>query len=216
MSSRINHCNWPPRLVVVPGLHGSGAAHWQTWLERQFVRPIRIEQADWEHADLSKWCAALERQLAHERGPFVLAAHSFGSLVAAHALGRGLRGVVGALLVAPASPVRFGIEQVLYRRPLGVASVVIGSENDPWLAARDAQALAQEWRASFMNLGPVGHINTASGFGPWPRAKYLVDTLTHWAAPRYLVRDETFAAPHVQSGEFAGAKAGVAALVEHG
>ena len=34
-----------------------------------------------------------------------------------------------------------------------------------------------------MNLGDAGHINTAAGFGPWPRAKYFVDTLIHCAAP---------------------------------
>ena len=40
--------NWPPRLVTVPGLHGSEEAHWQTWLERQFAHSLRVEQADWE------------------------------------------------------------------------------------------------------------------------------------------------------------------------
>jgi predicted alpha/beta hydrolase family esterase len=38
----------------------------------------------------------------------VLAAHSFGCLVAAQAIGRALRDVVGALLVAPANPMAAG------------------------------------------------------------------------------------------------------------
>jgi hypothetical protein len=37
-----------------------------------------------------------------------------------------------------------------------------------------------------VNLGDAGHINTAAGFGPWPRAKYFVDTLIHLAAPRHV------------------------------
>lgn len=186
MSSGANICNWPARLVVVPGLHGSEPAHWQTWLERQFSHAIRVEQSDWDDGDLPRWCARLEERLACERGPFVLAAHSFGCLVAAHAMGRGLRNVAGALLVAPASPERFSVEKVLYRERLGVASIVVGSENDPWLTAAGARTLARDWGASFINLGRAGHINVASGFGPWPRAKYFVDTLAHWAAPYHL------------------------------
>jgi len=43
-----------------------------------------------------------------------------------------------------------------------------------------------------VNLGDAGHINTAAGFGPWPRAKYFVDTLIHCAAPSHFAeqRDE--------------------------
>jgi hypothetical protein len=52
-----------------------------------------------------------------------------------------------------------------------------------------AQRLAQQLGSAFVNLGDAGHINTAAGFGPWPRAKYFVDTLVHCEAPRRL-RDE--------------------------
>src|ERR1700752_1905001 len=77
---------WPPRLVAVPGLHGSEGAHWQSWLERQFSRSLRVEQADWDAPELARWAKSLRDLLACERGPFVLAAHSFGCLATAHAL----------------------------------------------------------------------------------------------------------------------------------
>ena len=181
---------WPPRVVVVPGLHGSEDAHWQTWLERQFAKSIRIVQSDWAHADLQVWSAAIRRQLASERGPFVLAAHSFGCLATAQALGQGLPDVAGVLFVAPANPGRFGVDKQLYRWRVNTASIVVGSENDPWMPADGARALARDWGSAFVNLGRAGHINAASGFGPWPRAKYFVDTLIHWAAPQHLGRGE--------------------------
>src|SRR6201991_2335711 len=78
--------SWPPRLVTVPGLHGSEGAHWQTWLERQFARSVRVAQADWGAPNLRQWAQSVNDLLARERGPFVLAAHSFGCLAAAHAL----------------------------------------------------------------------------------------------------------------------------------
>ncbi|PTB21834.1 alpha/beta hydrolase [Trinickia symbiotica] len=181
---------WPPRVVIVPGLHGSEDAHWQTWLARQFARPIRITQSDWGNADLQAWSGTIRRQLSAERGPFVLAAHSFGCLAAAQAIGQGLPDVAGVLLVAPASPTRFGVENELYRWRLNLGSIVVGSENDPWMPADGARALARAWGSAFINLGPAGHVNVASGFGPWPRAKYFIDTLIHWSAPHFIEREE--------------------------
>jgi hypothetical protein len=177
--------SWPPRLVTVPGLHGSEGAHWQTWLERQFARSLRVEQANWDAPDLASWAQSLRDLLARERGPFVLAAHSFGCLASAYALQQGgLTGdVIGVLFVAPASPRKFAFAGPFDARRIGVPSILIGSETDPWMTLGDARELAQRFGSAFVNLGDAGHINTAAGFGPWPRAKYFVDTLIHCAAP---------------------------------
>jgi uncharacterized protein len=200
---------WPPRLVTVPGLHGSEGAHWQTWLERQFAHSLRVEQDDWDAPDLARWAQALRDTLARERGPFVLAAHSFGCLATAHALQQGLRqdiqqglqhglqrsgqasDVVGVLFVAPASPGKFAFAGSFDARRLGVPSILIGSETDPWMPLAGARDLAQRFGSAFVNLGDAGHINTAAGYGPWPRAKYFIDTLVHCAAPLRF-REETF------------------------
>ncbi|MBN3791889.1 alpha/beta hydrolase [Burkholderia sp. Ac-20353] len=182
---------WPPRLVTVPGLHGSEGAHWQTWLERQFPRSLRVEQHDWDAPDLAGWAQSVRALLERERGPFVLAAHSFGCLAAAHALAQCPQAgdVAGVLLVAPASPQKFTFAGPFDARRLVVPSIVIGSETDPWMSLGDARTLAQRLGSAFVNLGDAGHINTAAGFGPWPRAKYFIDTLVHCAAPLRF-RDE--------------------------
>ncbi|MBN3820485.1 alpha/beta hydrolase [Paraburkholderia sp. Se-20369] len=192
---------WPPRLVTVPGLHGSEGAHWQTWLERQFPRSLRVEQDDWDAPDLAGWAHSVRTLLERERGPFVLAAHSFGCLAAAHALSHWPHAgdVAGVLLVAPASPLKFTFAGAFDARRLPVPSIVIGSETDPWMSLGDARAFAQRLGSAFVNLGDAGHINTAAGFGPWPRAKYFVDTLVHCAAPLRF-REE--------AGEFDAAVAG--------
>jgi len=179
---------WTPGLVTVPGLHGSDGAHWQTWLEGQFPRALRVEQADWDAPDLAVWSAALGAVLARERGPFVLAAHSFGCLVAAHALQQGKvrADVAGVLFVAPASPGKFRFAGALDARRLAVPSILIGSETDPWMPLSGARELAQRLGSAFVNLGDAGHINTAAGFGPWPRAKDFIDTLAHCDEPHVL------------------------------
>ncbi|MFC0399629.1 RBBP9/YdeN family alpha/beta hydrolase [Paraburkholderia rhizosphaerae] len=185
---------WPPRLVTVPGLHGSEDAHWQTWLERQFARSLRVEQADWDAPNLDRWAHSVVESLAQLRGPFVLAAHSFGCLAAAHALQQRARransaDVVGVLFVAPASLRKFAFAGSFDAMRVGVPSILVGSETDPWMPLAGARELARRFGSAFVNLGDAGHINTAAGFGPWPRAKYFVDTLAHCAAPLRF-RDE--------------------------
>jgi hypothetical protein len=191
--------SWPPRLVTVPGLHGSEGAHWQTWLERQFARSLRVDQANWDAPDLALWAKSLRDLLARERGPFVLAAHSFGCLATAHALQQGglASDVIGVLFVAPASPRKFAFAGPFDARRIGVPSILIGSETDPWMTLADARELAQRLGSAFVNLGDAGHINTAAGFGPWPRAKYFVDTLVHCAAPLRFREEAVETAQHV-------------------
>jgi predicted alpha/beta hydrolase family esterase len=53
-------------------------------------------------------------------------------------------------------------------------SLVTLSENDPLGSWTAVQNLAHDWQADTVNLGHVGHLNPASGYGPWPQAKDLL------------------------------------------
>lgn len=171
------------RVLVIPGLHGSGPAHWQTWLQSRLPGAVRVEQDDWHRADLDAWSARIGEVLDQMPDlPHVAVAHSFGCLALAHCLGQRLArrprdgqptGVQGALLVAPAEPERFGIAEHLPHQDLHVPSMVFASETDPWMTLASARRWAGAWGASVLNLGDVGHINTEAGFGPLPRALHL-------------------------------------------
>jgi predicted alpha/beta hydrolase family esterase len=175
----------PVRLLVVPGLYGSGAAHWQTWLQAHFKRSVRVEQADWHEPDLARWSQRIARTVERQApGPWVAVAHSFGCLALVHHLARVAArnappgtGIAGALLVAPAEPSRFRLDSLLPQRPLGLPATLLASDNDPWMSAASAIAWAQRWGAGFINLGAVGHINVDSGFGPLPVAKRITEQL---------------------------------------
>lgn len=173
----------PIRVIVVPGLHDSGPAHWQTWLQAHFRNAVRVEQEDWACADLERWSQRVADTLArHPPARWVAVAHSFGCLALAHHLARqgsDTIGVQAALMVAPADPQKFGAEPGLPSTRLPVPSVLIGSETDPWMRVENARSWARKWEAQFLNLGDVGHINTESGFGPLPQAKTLVELLIH-------------------------------------
>jgi uncharacterized protein len=159
------------RLLIVPGLHGSGPDHWQSWIERQHPGAVRIQLADWGHADLTLWAAAIDEALQrHRAGAWLVAAHSFGCLALAHHATRGGRGIDGALMVAPANPDRFGVDERQVAQTLPFASTLVVSANDPWMLEADALYFGRRWGSAIVEAGEAGHINPATGFGPWPQA----------------------------------------------
>jgi len=166
-----------PRLVIVPGLRGSGAGHWQTWLQGQIADAVRVEQDDWGAPDLERWSDRIADTLGSlGPGPHVIVAHSFGCLASVHlAARRPMPDIAQVLLVAPAEPDRFGVAQVLPQSRLAVPSCMVASDNDPWMSAARAHAWALRWGSSWINLGNAGHINVDSGYGPFPLAR-------EWAA----------------------------------
>ena len=175
-----------PRLVVVPGLHGSGAEHWQTWLHDQFDGAARVEQDAWSVPDLDRWSERVAQTVdALGPGPHVLVAHSFGCLATLHAAARRPDWVGSQLLlVAPAEPARFDIAHRLPQTRLAQDSCVVGSDNDPWMSATQARAWALRWGSDWINLGQAGHINVDSGFGPFDLARdWTFAALRHLAPP---------------------------------
>jgi len=169
----------PVRLLVIPGLHDSGPAHWQSWLQGHFSRQaVRVEQDDWTSADLARWSQCVEMTLARHPGSrWVAVAHSFGCLALLRFLAQGGDGVQSALLVAPADPAKFGAAGKLPQSQLAIPSVLVASETDPWMKFESACAWARVWGSQLVGLGDAGHINTEAGFGPLPQAKTLVEQM---------------------------------------
>jgi len=177
----------PVRVLVIPGLRGSGPAHWQTWLQAHFNRrALRVEQDDWATADLTAWSARIASTLAEAPpGPWVAVAHSFGCLALAHhllarpTLAHAGHGIRAALLVAPADPSRFRLDDAPLQQRLRVPATLVASDTDPWMSAARAAAFARAWGSGLVNLGDAGHINTDAGFGPLPPARKLTEFLIH-------------------------------------
>jgi uncharacterized protein len=127
----------------------------------------------------------------HVEGPVVLAAHSAGVLVVAHwaAQYRGSK-VVGALLATPpalAAELHPGYPSIrrprdhgwlpVPRRPLPFPGILAASSDDPLGNPARVAALARAWGSRWHALGPVGHLNPASGYGDWPEAVALIGEL---------------------------------------
>lgn len=165
-------------LLIIPGLSGSGPGHWQSRWQDKLATARRVEMPDWERPDCAGWSAALRAAVAACTRPVVLIAHSLGVLSVVHAAtgGDGLGSTVrGAFLVAP--PDEMVIADIpaidpafrpVPRRPLPWPGVLIASSDDPYCPRAAAQAYADAWGIAFSDAGAAGHINLASGHGPWP------------------------------------------------
>lgn len=165
------------RYLIVPGWQGSSDEHWQSHWQRSLPNSARVEQADWERPQREDWVAALEREIAAERTPVMLIAHSLGCVTVAHWAERAspalLRRVRGALLVAPADVERPGCPEALRNfapiptQPLPFPSQLIGSDDDPAATAARALELARGWESEASILVGAGHINVKSGYTRW-------------------------------------------------
>lgn len=164
-------------VLVAPGLHGSGPTHWQSAWERRRSDFARVEQSDWSQPDLDTWSRNIVEAALQQDQPVVVVAHSFGSLATVHAASYQSGLIAGALLVAPADPHKFGVEQRLPQQTLPFPTLMVASNSDPWLSAERAREWAGYWDSSFVNLGDAGHINVDSGFTDWPQGLELLEWL---------------------------------------
>lgn len=153
--------------VLVPGLRDSGEEHWQSYWERRFPHWHRIRQKEWQEANLDRWSLAIRRELTTCPHPAILIGHSFGALASCHAVQQGVEGIAGVMLVAPAEPLRFEIEERIQAQTLSVPSIVFASHNDPLMTFSRAEHWSRAWGSDLVDVGEGGHINAEAGFGPW-------------------------------------------------
>lgn len=163
--------------LIVPGLNSSGPAHWQSWFETRIPGAVRVIQRDWKRPDLAQWSSRVRREISRHSDGLLIVAHSFGVLAAVQAADDYRGRIGGALLVAPADPDKFGVADLLPQAPLDFPSVIVASSNDPWLRLERARHYAALWGADLVNLGAAGHINTETGYGPWPEGLALLQHL---------------------------------------
>jgi predicted alpha/beta hydrolase family esterase len=177
-------------VLIVPGLRGHVAEHWQTLLAGRLAKVRSVPPLEVDGLCCNARVEAIQRELEQVDGPVLLVAHSAGTLMVAHWAARYGRAIKGALLAAPpdldahwpehypspASLAEMGWSP-LPPTPLPFPSIVAASSNDHLASYAAAGELARRWGSELVNLGAVGHLNPASGFGPWPLAEALIRRL---------------------------------------
>jgi hypothetical protein len=142
-----------------------------------------VEQRDWKRPSRAEWTEQIGQDVERAGEPVILVAHSLGCLAVAHwaAVSRQTHRVAGAFLVAPPwlahddpSPRELAgfLPMPILRLPF--PSLFVASENDPYLPLETGEGLASAWGSEVVNVGRRGHINVASGHGPWSHGEQLL------------------------------------------
>lgn len=155
------------RILIVPGLHDSGPGHWQSRWQEFYPAFERVEQRQWDVPDLESWSEQIGHALRRSARPAVIIAHSFGCLATVHRSLAHAPNLYGALLVAPADPLKLGVNEASLQGSLPFPSAVVASEDDPWMRLERSFSWGARWGSDFINAGALGHINADSGLGVW-------------------------------------------------
>jgi predicted alpha/beta hydrolase family esterase len=183
-----------PTVLIVPGLRDHVDAHWQTLLARELVahgHPVRtVPPMGREDLDCARRVEAIDHALAEIPEPPIVVAHSGGAIMFEHWARRHDRPIRGALLATPPDfeqPMPEGYPTIdalraggwlpVPREPLPFPSIIAASRNDPLGKIDRIAELARAWGSRFDDIGLVGHLNPASGFGAWPRAETYIAEL---------------------------------------
>ncbi|MEU1492937.1 alpha/beta hydrolase [Streptomyces sp. NPDC005776] len=185
-----------PTVVLVPGLRDHVPDHWQTALAARLPGAVTVPPLTKARFSRDAQVATLDGVLSRIAGPVVLVAHSAGVLTTVHWAARHHRPVRGALLATPPdfdTPLPEGHPGPgtlsehgwlpVPRAPLPFPSVVAASTNDPLARFDRVAELARAWGSRLVDVGAVGHLNPASGYGDWPRAREFLDAFGCRATP---------------------------------
>jgi uncharacterized protein len=169
-----------PTVVLVPGLRGQTSDHWQERMAAQLPNVRHLPTPGRQDAGLDQRTADLQREVAAAPGPVVVVAHSAGVLVTLHWVRRYGTVVQGALLATPpdlAHPLPAEYPRLaeltttgwlpIPRARLPFPSIVATSRNDALGDYERVSGLAAAWGSRVVDLGDVGHLNPATGFGDW-------------------------------------------------
>ncbi len=171
-------------IVIVYGYEGSGPGHWQRWLQEQLRQsgvPVAFpELPDADAPRKDAWVSALRELVDAAALPVTFVCHSLGCWAVDHLLAeRGGANIHAVLLVAPPSPFLLfePVESFLppprpreVWAPLAARSLVVGSDDDEFTSKGEFVQISQQLGLPFHFVAGAGHINIASGYGPWPFA----------------------------------------------
>jgi predicted alpha/beta hydrolase family esterase len=171
------------RVLLLPGLFNSGPEHWQSHWETNDPACTRVIQQDWDTPRREDWVATLESAVTASGPDVVLVAHSTACALVAFWGAATSQTVRGAMLVAPSDtegsnyPVGPTGWRPMPLAALPFPSIVVASSDDEYCELQRARTFANAWGSRFVDIGPAGHINSASGLGAWSDGKALLDGL---------------------------------------
>lgn len=172
-------------LLIIPGLGDSGPDHWHSYWLKKFNNSHKVVQKNWDEPLLAVWLEALQESVRSVNNDIILVAHSLGVALVMHwSVLHYNPKIKGAMLVSPSdvdSPdhtppeVRNFAPMPLLK--LAYPSIVVASENDPYVGYEHSKFFARKWGSDFAGVGRKGHINSDSKLEYWEEGQKILNKL---------------------------------------
>lgn len=177
----------PITILILPGWQDSGPEHWQSFWLKKYPNAIKVEQKDWMFPKKEEWVKTLNDYIEkYKENEIILVGHSLACATIAHwskDYFSSYNKIGGALLVSasdvekPDFPKEISDFSPMPIGKLNFKSIVVASEDDPYVSMGRSEYFAKCWGAQLVNIGRRGHINSASGLGEWEQGQDLLNQL---------------------------------------
>lgn len=173
------------KILIIPGLGGSGEKHWQSFWLLNYSNSVKVIQENWDAPKLNIWLKKLNEEILRLDCPIIIVAHSLSVSLVLHWTNlHNNSNVIGALLVAPAdvdspdhTPDVVRSFAPMPTTELPFPSIVVTSNNDPYININRAKYFAENWKSDFINIGSKGHINSESNLENWTEGQLILEQL---------------------------------------
>ncbi|MFV8375628.1 RBBP9/YdeN family alpha/beta hydrolase [Flavobacterium sp. LB1P62] len=173
------------KLLIIPGLGDSREDHWQSYWLKKYKNATKVVQDNWDEPIREEWLERLNEAILKLDSPTILVAHSLAvSLVMHWTSANSNPNIIGALLVAPAdvdspehTPEKIWNFSPIPLSKLPFPSIVVTTENDPYISSQRAEYFAEMWGSDFINIGQKGHVNSESNLEFWEEGQMLLQQL---------------------------------------
>lgn len=160
-------------VLIVLDLREHVAEDWQALLASHLAKVHAVSPLETGKLSSRARVDVIRRVLERIYGAVILVAHSAGVMMVAHWAARYRHAIKGALLAASLNlaanrwgPLPAGL--------LPFPSIVAASRNDHLARHQAVARRADTWGGEQVDVGAVGHLNPAAGFGHWPRAEAFI------------------------------------------
>jgi predicted alpha/beta hydrolase family esterase len=186
------------RVLILHGWGGSDHPHWQAFLACRLAREygtLSFPLIQHPHyPSLGRWKREVT-PLLRDFAPDTVVCHSLANTLWLHLCEEGVlhKPVSRLFMVSPPSlHTEHETIATFFPTPLPESiyadySMLIVSDNDPWIAVEEARDLAYRYSSDFKIIPGAGHINEESGYGEW---RWLEDMVLRADASKESIERE--------------------------